>query len=272
MIGVLAFVLGPVVAALGMSFTEWQMGFSPTWIGLRNYVVELNEPLFWTSLKNTAYYTVGAIPLGMLVSLLLALALNQPIRFRTVYRTIFFMPVVTSVVAVALVWAWLYNPDFGIINSLLGAIGIQGPGWLTSLKWAMPSVIFMSVWHSMGYNMVILLSGLQGIPEHLYDAAKIDGANRWQEFLNVTLPMLSPTTFFILIVSVIGSFQVFGQVYMMTRGGPANATHVLVLRIFNLAFRFFRMGQAAALAWILFVIIMALTLVQFRYSRWVYYE
>src|SRR5690606_6299502 len=159
--------------------------------------------------------------------------------------TIFFMPVVTSVVAVALVWSWLYNPDFGVINLLLSKIGIQGPGWLTSLKWAMPSIIIMSVWHGMGYNMVIFLSGLQGIPHHLYEAAQIDGANRWQEFRHITLPMLSPTTFFILIVTLIGSFQVFGQVYMMTRGGPANATHVLVLRIFNLAFRFFNMGQAA---------------------------
>lgn len=272
LLGAFVFVLAPAVATLFISFTEWQMGSAPSWIGIENYRKEFNEPLFWQALRNTAYYTVGIIPLNMAVSLLLALALNAPIRYRVFYRTVFFMPVVTSVVAVALVWTWLYNPDFGVINLLLAKIGIQGPGWLTSQKWAMPSVIIMSVWHGMGYNMVIFLAGLQGIPVHLYEAAKIDGANWWSEFRHITLPMLSPTTFFILIISVIGSFQVFGQVYMMTRGGPANATHVLVLRIFNLAFRFFHMGQAAALAWVLFVIIMAVTLVQFRYSRWVHYE
>lgn len=272
LLGAFVFVLAPAIATLFISFTEWQMGSAPGWIGIENYRKEFNEPLFWQALRNTAYYTVGIIPLNIAVSLLLALALNAPIRFKVFYRTVFFMPVVTSVVAVALVWSWLYNPDFGVINLLLAKIGIQGPGWLTSQKWAMPSVIIMSVWHGMGYNMVIFLAGLQGIPVHLYEAAKIDGANWWREFRHITLPMLSPTTFFILIISVIGSFQVFGQIYMMTRGGPANATHVLVLRIFNLAFRFFHMGRAAALAWVLFVIIMAVTLIQFRYSRWVHYE
>jgi multiple sugar transport system permease protein len=201
-----------------------------------------------------------------------ALLLNQRVPLIPFFRTVYYLPSVTAGVAVSILWLWIFNPEFGLVNYALSFLGIQGPGWLSSKEWAKPALILMSAW-TFGEAMVILLAGLQGVPEHLYEAAKIDGANPLQEFRHVTLPMLSPVMFFVLIVSIINSFQVFTQVYVMTKGGPADATLMYVLQMYLKAFSDLKMGYTSAMAWILFVIVLALTLLQFRFARrWVYYE
>ncbi len=273
LIGFLLFTAFPVVAALLLSVAHWDLISAPAFIGLDNYAQALRDPLFWRVLLNTIYYTVATVPLGITVSLLFAVALNEPIRGRLGMRAVYFMPVISSTVAVAMVWRWIYNPDFGLLNYLLSLLHLPTPGWLTSTTWAMPAIIIMSVWKDLGYGVVIFLAGLQGIPRHLYDAAAVDGAGRWQQFWRITLPLLTPTTFFASVVYGINSFQVFGQVYMMTQGGPNYATSTMVYYIYMNAFQFFKMGYASALSWILFAFIFGFTLVQMRYQRtWVHYE
>jgi len=272
-IGTLVFVVGAVIAAFVLGFSKWDLIGPFEWVGLRNYVVQFNRPIFWKSLFNTAYFALGSIPVTIILALGLALILKTKILGVTIYRSAFFLPYVTSSVAISLVWLWLYNPDYGLINSFLSFFGIKGPQWIASLRWAMPSIIILIIWRSVGYVMVLFLAGLTAVPTHLYDAAKIDGAGRWGQFWHVTLPMLSPTTFFILIISIIGAFKMFDEVFIMTRGGPANTTSVLVLYIYKLAFKFFKIGEASAVAWVLFIIIFLITLVQFLFSRkWVYYR
>jgi len=272
-VGILVFIVGAVIVAFLLSFCEWDLVTPFRWVGLRNYIVQLNQPIFWKCLLNTAYFALGHIPLVIIFGLGLALILHKKILGITVYRSVFFLPFVTSSVAISLVWLWLYNPEYGLINSYLSLVGIKGPQWIASLRWAMPSIIILVVWKVVGYNMVLFLAGLTAIPAHLYDAAKIDGAGRWTQFRYVTLPMLSPTIFFILIISIIGSLQLFDEVFIMTRGGPANATSVLVHHIYKLAFSFFKIGEASAVAWILFMLIFLVTLVQFLLAkRWVYYR
>jgi multiple sugar transport system permease protein len=272
-IGFLVFTLLPVAASLGLSAMRWNLVGAPSWIGLDNYVRAVNDLMFWRVLRNTAVYTLGTVPTTMVLSLTIALALNQKIPGMTLFRGLYYLPVVAPMVAVAMVWRWLYNTDFGVINYLLSRVGVSAVPWLTSMRWALPAVIIMSVWKSLGYGMVLYLAGLQGIPQHLYDAAAVDGANAWQRFWYVTLPMLSATTFFVLVTSVIGSFQVFGQVYIMTRGGPANATSTLVYYIYQNGFESFRMGYASALSWLLFAVIFVFTVIQFRSQRErAYYE
>ena len=271
--GFLAFTLLPVAASLVLSFVKWNLISTPEFIGLDNYFKALRDPMFWRVLKNTAVYTLGTVPTSMALSLFLALALNQKIRGVTLFRGLFYLPVVAPMVAVAMVWRWLYSTDFGIINYLLNLVGVSAVPWLTSTRWAMPAVMIMSVWKGLGYGMVIYLAGLQGIPQHLYDAAAVDGANGWQRFRHVTVPMLSTTTFFVMVTSVISSFQVFGQVYIMTRGGPANASSTIVYYIYQNGFESFRMGYASALSWLLFAVIFAFTVIQFRAQRErIYYE
>ena len=273
MIGLAIFTLGPILYAGYLSFTKWNLIKPPQWVGIQNYVDQLQDPTFGNLLRNTIFITAGYIPLVMIVSLAMALALNQKLRFTVVYRTAYFMPVVTSLVAIALVWRWVLQPDFGLVNYLLSLVGIEGPTWLSSTKWAIPGLIFMRVWWGAGFYMVIFLAGLQGIPQEFYDAAKVDGASGWQRFRHVTLPLLSPTTFFVFIMASIWTLQIFDQVYIMTEGGPGEATEVFLLRIYQLAFRYFRMGDAAALSMILFVIIVCFTYFQARYSRrWVHYD
>lgn len=275
LIGFVVFTSGPVLFSLFLGFMEWQILRPMRFAGLDNYYrLIFEDTLFHKVLWNTAVYTFTAVPLGILCSLGLALALNQGLRGQTVYRTMFFMPVVSSMVAVALLWRWLYNPEFGLINYLLTGIGVSNPPqWLSDEGWAMPSIIIMSVWKGMGYNMVIFLAGLQGIPQHLYEAAQVDGANRWTRFRHITIPMLSPTTFFVVVIALIHSFQVFEQALVMTEGGPADATHTLVLFIYRNAFQFFKMGYAAAAAWVLFLIVFLLTMIQVRFQKeWVHYE
>jgi len=266
-IGFLIFTLLPVVASLALSLVKWNLVGAPQWIGLGNYVRAVQDIMFWRVLRNTAAYTLGTVPTTMALSLALALALNLKIRGVTLLRGLYYLPVVAPMVAVAMVWRWLYSTDFGVINYLLSRAGLPAIPWLTSTRWAMPAVIVMSVWKGLGYGMVLYLAGLQGIPQHLYDAAAVDGANTWQRFRYITLPLLSPTTFFVLVTSVIGSFQVFGQVYIMTRGGPANATSTIVYYIYQNGFESFRMGYASALSWLLFAVIFVFTLIQFRTER-----
>jgi multiple sugar transport system permease protein len=229
--------------------------------------------LFWKSLTNTAVYALFAVPLGLTGSLLIALLLNQKTRGIAFFRTAFYLPSLVPAVASALVWQWVFHPDNGLLNYGLAFLGIKGPQWLQDPKTALGSLILMSLWGVGGSRMIIFLAGLQGVSDELYEAASLDGARGWTSFRHVTLPMLSPTIFFNLVLGVIGSFQVFTSAYVMTNGGPNNATLMYVLYLYNNAFRYFKLGKASAMAWILFVILLGFTVVQFRSaSRWVYYE
>jgi multiple sugar transport system permease protein len=273
LLGLLFFSLGPVIAGFLISFTNWNILLPPQWVGMDNYQALIDLALPRKVLRNTLYYTGINVPLNMTLALVTALLLNQKLRWVTFYRAVYFLPVVSSTVAAALIWSWLFSPNFGPINYFLENIGIPGPAWLGSTAWAMPAVIIMSVWKGFGINMLIFLAGLQSIPQELEEAAMIDGASRWQRFWQVTWPLLTPTTFFVLVISCIASFQVFEQVFVMTNGGPAYATTVLGLFIYLNAFRYNNMGYAAAAAYVLFAIIMVFTLVQFRLQeRWTNYE
>ena len=273
-LGLIVFTASPVLASLYYSFTRWNLLSTPKWQAFDNYIELITEdPLFWITIKNTAYYVLGTVPTGTVLALFLAIALNQKIRFVAVFRTIYFLPVVSSVVAISVLWLWLYQSDFGLINELLRFMGFRGVRWLSSVTWAMPAIMIMSIWHGLGYNIVIFIAGLQGIPQDYYEAATVDGANSWHKFVNITIPLLSPVTFFVLTLSVINSFQVFAQAYVMTRGGPVNATKTIVYYLFQQGFENFHMGYASALAYVLFVIIVSLTLFQFWFQkRWVHYE
>ncbi|NIV38124.1 MAG: ABC transporter permease subunit [Anaerolineae bacterium] len=271
-LGLVLFILGPVLSAFYLSFTRWNMTSPPEWVGLENYLRQFTNTNFFALLGNTLYLTFGYIPLVVVASLVMALLLNQRLPLTNMYRSVYFLPVVTSIVAISVLWKWLLQPEFGLLNYLLSLVGIKGPLWLSSREWAMPGLILMRVWWGSGYYMVIILAGLQGIPTAYYEAAKIDGANTWQRFRHVTLPLLSPAIFFVIIMAAIWTLQAFDQVYMMTEGGPADATSVMVLQIYRQAFRYFRMGDATALSMILFAIILIFTYLQFRYSKWVHYQ
>jgi multiple sugar transport system permease protein len=272
--GVLAFYFVPIVVSLFTSFTNWD-GLTPySFIGLDNYERLLTRDQFFRrTLANTLYYVLGHIPLTILTALGLALLCNRKMPGVTWFRTAYFTPVITNVVAIGLVWSYFYAPTVGILNWFLSLVGVRGPSWLTDVTWAMPAVILVSVWHGVGYPMVILLAGLQGVPEALYEAAKIDGAGAWQRFRNVTLPLLTPSLFFLTITQFISSFQVFGLIFILTHGGPANATNVYIYNLYQNAFQFSKMGYASAMAWILFVIIATITVIQWKLQkRWVFYE
>jgi multiple sugar transport system permease protein len=274
MFGVLAFYFVPILVSLYTSFTNWD-GLTPhTFIGLDNYERLLTRDQFFRrTLANTLYYVIGHIPLTILCALGLALLCNRKMPGVTWYRTAYFTPVITNVVAIGLVWSYFYAPGVGILNWFLSLFGVRGPSWLTDVTWAMPAVILVSIWQGVGYPMVILLAGLQGIPEVLHEAAKIDGAGSWQRFRHVTLPLLTPAIFFLTITQFISSFQVFGLIFILTHGGPANATNVYIYNLYQNAFQFSKMGYASAMAWILFVIIAGITIVQWKLQkRWVFYE
>lgn len=271
--GFLIFTAGPIVASLFFSFCNYDVVTPPNWVGIQNYKRLISDPLFWQSLKVTSYFSLASVPLGIALSLIIAILLNQNIKGLTWFRTIYYMPSVISGVAVALLWMWIFNPEFGVLNFLLWELfHIQGPAWLMSEEWVIPALIIMSLW-GIGGDIVIYLAGLQGIPTELYEAAEIDGANSFNKFLNITIPMMSPVLLFTLIMGIINSFQVFTQAYVMTRGGPHYASLFYVLYIYQNAFQFFSMGYASALSWILFLIILALTFLIFKSSPlWVYYE
>lgn len=274
-VGFVIFTALAVVASAGISLTEWDLLSDPVFVGFDNYVeLFTNDPLFRTVLWNTFYFTIVSVPASTIIALALALVFNTGLRMIPLFRTAYFLPVITATVVVALIWRWFYNPDFGILNYVLWRLGVDSPpNWLASRTWAMPAIIIMATWKQVGYNMVIFLAGLQAIPSTLYEAASIDGAGRWRRFLNITLPLLTPTTFFVLVISIIGSLQVFDAVLVLTDGGPANATRTMVYHIWQEAFVFLEMGYAAAVAWVLFFIVFLVTLAQWRLQRrWVHYE
>ena len=255
----------PVAYALGLSFFKWRiMRGESTFNGLGNYQLLLTSEDFWQSIWNTVYFAVGSIPTGMAIALFIAILLNRPMRALPIYRTAYFLPTVTSMVAVSVVWMWIYNPDVGLMNYVLQLFHLPAIRWLNDPRWAMPALIILGIWKGLGYNVIIYLAGLQNIPQHLYEAAQIDGANRWQLFRNITWPLLTPTSFLILIMAVINSFQSFTEFHVMTQGGPIGSTTVIVYYLYQQAFQQFNMGYGSALAIVLFLIILGLTLIQNR--------
>ncbi len=273
LLGFIIFTAGPIIASFGLSFTFFDMISAPRWVGLRNFQrLFFDDPLFFVSLYNTLYYVAFSVPFGLAIALLMALMLNGSLRGMAAYRTVFYLPVAVPAVAGSILWIWILNPEFGLLNNALGLIGLDGLAWLGSPVWSKPGMIVMSLW-GIGGAMVVFLAGLQAVPAHLYEAAMIDGAGPWQKFRNVTLPMLSPTVFFNLIIGGIGAFQVFTAAYVMTGGGPVNSTLFYILYLYQTAWTNFRMGYAAAMAWILFCVVVVVTLIQFGLAkRWVYYE
>ncbi len=272
-IGFFLFTLGPMMASAGFAFTDYNLLQPPEWIGLENFRRAFTgDALVYQALKVTSIYAFVSVPLQVGFGLIIALLLNADIRGLQYYRTLYYLPSVLSGVAVALLWRWIYAPNFGLINAFLASLGIQGPGWLGDTRWALPALIGMSLWH-VGGGIIIYLAGLQGVPTELYEAAKVDGANWVTRFWQVTLPMITPVLFFQLIVGIIASLQVFTQALIMTNGGPHNATLFFVLYLYRNAFQFFKMGYASVLAWILFIYIFALTLLVYRSSSlWVFYS
>jgi len=260
----------PVFASFLIGFTDldiYALGdlSKVRFVGIENYARLLKDPLFWQALFNTFYFVIVAAPLSIAVSLGAALALNSKLAmFKPIFRLTFFMPVVTTLVAIAIVWRFIYHPNFGVINYFLGLIGLHPIDWLGDPNWAMPAIILMAVWKNFGYNMIIFIAGLQSIPEYLYEAAVIEGANGWQQFKSVTLPMLAPTTLFVSIITMIGFFQLFAEPYIMTQGGPLNKTLSIVLYMYNEGFRWWNMGYSAAIAFVLFFIIFTGTIVQLK--------
>jgi multiple sugar transport system permease protein len=272
LLGLLLFTIGPILASLYFSLTEYEIVKPPVFVGLGNYRQLFIDRLFWQSLKVTGTYVAMSVPLGIVLSFLVALLMNQKVRFIGLYRTAFYMPSLVPAVASAMLWIWIFNPEFGLLNTFLANFGIKGPMWLLHSKWALPALIIMSLW-GVGAGMLVYLAGLQGIPTDLYEAAEVDGAGQWKRFLHITVPQMTPVLFFNLIMGIIGSFQVFTAGYIMTQGGPRYATYFYVLYLYNNAFQYFRMGYASAMAWVLAVIILVFTLLVFRSSTaWVYYE
>ena len=263
----------PMIASFVISFSEWDMLSNPEWIGFDNYKkLFFEDALALHSLNITILFTIVSIPLNILFGLALAMLLNTSIRGLAIFRTIYYLPAILSGVAVALMWRWIFSTQFGLLNALLDIIGIEGPAWLTDRIWVLPSFVIMRLW-SVGGGMIIYLAGLQSIPTNLYEAADIDGANWWHKTRFITLPLLSPTIFFQLIVGFIFSMQIFTEAFIMTNGGPADASLFFLLYLYRQAFQYFDMGYASALAWVLFVVILFLTIVMFKTSRfWVYYE
>lgn len=259
------FTVYPIVHSLYLSFFNVSLIASQgTYVGLNNYINLVKNPTFQKAVRNTIIYTIGEVPIGIFCSLIIAILLNNKIKFQGLFRTAFFTPVVTSMVAVAIVWTWMLEPNYGLVNSLLSKFGITGPGWLTDPKWAMTSVIMLSIWKTLGYNMVIFLAGLQDIPTEVYESAAIDGVTPIKKFWYITLPLLKAPLGFATIMSVIKSMQVFSQIYVMTGGGPANSTMVVVYYLYQQAFEFYRTGYASAVAWVLFAVILVFTLIQNR--------
>jgi multiple sugar transport system permease protein len=254
----------PSLASAYYSLTNYSVVKATSWVGLANFSRMAADNLFWRSLWNSAYYTIGVIPLTMGIGLILALAVNSKIRGRTFFRVVFYLPLVTSTIALSMVWLWLFDPSFGLLNAGIKLLGGHGQLWLQSTKQAMPSIILMSVWMGVGGAMIIFLAGLQGIPESLYEAARVDGATGWQQLRFVTLPLLAPVTMYVLVTNIISSFQIFGPIYAMTDGGPAFATTTLMHQIYVNGFRYFSMGYAAAQSWVLFVILLGVSLVNLR--------
>lgn len=271
-IGFLVFTAGPMLASLYISFTQWEIVTPSKWMGTAQYVKLFQDDRFYLSIYNTAYYVFIGVPLHLFLALLAALAMNLNLRGIRIFRTLYYVPSITPVVANSILWLWIFHPQWGLANAFLNTLGLEGLYWLQDPKLSKPSFIIMSFW-SIGGQMVILLAALKGIPLSFYEAADIDGANIWQRFRHITLPLLTPALFFNLILAIIGAFQVFTQAFIMTEGGPSYSTLFYVLYLYRMAFENFRMGYASAMAWVLFVIVLVFTLLQFRISNfWVFYE
>jgi multiple sugar transport system permease protein len=273
LIGALIFTVGPIIVSLYLSLTDFEVVKAPVFRGFDNYVRLFQDKLFWQSLKVTSIYTFASVTLGLVLSFLVALLLNQDLKAVGLFRTLYYIPNLVPAVASSMLWIWIFNPQFGLLNSLLKILfDIKGPLWLGHTKWALPSLILMSLW-GVGGPMLVYLAGLQDIPTELYEAAQIDGANSWKRFIYITIPHMTSIIMFNLIMGLIGSFQAFTQGYLMTNGGPRYATLFYVLYLYQNAFSWFKMGYASAMAWILLLIILVLTLLVFRSSAlWVYYE
>ncbi len=281
LIGLMIFSLLPLLISVGISLTDWNgldsIGapgfFREHFIGLDNYRTILTGGEFWQVLKNTGTYIVLYIPGMLVMSLMVAFLLSREHRGVLVFRVIYYLPVLTSWVAASLIWTTMLSPQYGAVNNILSLFGIKGPGWLLDPKWAMPAIVLVSIWKDMGFFGLILLSGMVDINKSYYEAASLDGAGAWTKFMRITLPLMTPAIFYVLIVSLINAFQLFPQIMIMTDGGPYGATQVMVERIYKYGFRYFRMGYAAAFSWILFVIIMTCTAIQMKaQKRWVHYD
>lgn len=272
-VGFALFTVYPICASLFYSFCDYTVFEPPRWNGGANYVeLVTDDPLFWKALSNTAVFTVFSVPLVMVVGLLLALLLNLKVRGQAFFRTLFFLPSIVPIVASAVLWVWVLNPQYGLVNTVLQYLGIPAPGWLADPDWAKPALILMSVWGA-GHNMVLYLAGLQDVPRELHEAAEIDGAGAWQKTWYITLPIISPVLFFTLVMGMIGSFQYFTSAWVMSGNGPDDSTLFYALYLFNNAFLYFRMGYASAMAWLLFLVILGATLLIFRFSQGrVHYE
>lgn len=272
-IGFIVFMLLPVIATAVISLTEWNLIGSAKMIGLKNYTTVFHTKRFFQAMQNTLRYTIVTVPIGLFIALCLAVLMNRKIRGITLYRTIYYLPVVSSTVAIALLWKYIYADNVGLLAMIFKMLHLTSPKWITSTKWALPSVMIMSVWKGLGYNIVILLAGLQGIAPTYYEAAKIDGANGWQQFTNITIPLLTPTLFFLLIMSVISSFQVFEQTQILTGGGPGFASTTIVYYIYTSAFKNLEFGYACALSMVLFAIVLVITVIQWvAQGKWVNYD
>jgi multiple sugar transport system permease protein len=272
LLGFVIWTAGPMLASIGIAFMKWEVIKPPEFVGFQNFVDLFQDPLFLICLYNTAFYTFIGVPLQLLVALLTALLLNTKVRGIALYRTVYYLPSVTPVVASAMLWLWIFNPEFGLANAFLDKLGLPTQLWLLDPNLAKPAFVLMSLW-GVGGAMVIFLAGLQGVPTELYEAASIDGASTLQGFWNITLPLLTPVIFFNLLIGLIESFQIFSSAFIMTDGGPQNRTLFYVLYLYRNGFQYFQMGYASALAWVLFVIILIFTIIQFRMSkRWVHYE
>jgi multiple sugar transport system permease protein len=272
LIGLVCFVLGPMIFSFGLSFYESDLLITNYFVGLQNYQDLFSDPLFYHSIQITAIYAFTSVPLSVITAMVIALLLNQKIPALGLWRTIYYLPTVISGVAISILWLQIFNPRAGMINNFLAIFGIQGPAWLFDSHWALPAIILMSLW-SVGANVLLYLAGMQGIPTTYYEAATIDGATAFRRFWHITIPMLTPTIFFNVTISLIGAFQFFTQALVMTKGGPNNATLSMVLYLYRKAFEQIRFGYASATAWVLFAIIITFTLL-FQYSarHWVYYE
>lgn len=272
-IGFIVLTAGPMIASMVFSFTDYSVINPARFVGLDNWkYMFFEDPLFWHSLRVTLTYAIVALPLGLALGLGLALLLNTKVPGITVWRTVYYMPSVVSGVAVSVLWSYVFNPRFGIMNWMLGWFGIKGPGWLASVDWALPAMIIMSLW-GVGGGMITYLAGLQGIPTPLYEAATIDGATKWHQFWRITLPLITPVIFYNLVTGIIGAFQYFTNAFVMTNGGPANATEFYNLYLYRNTFRWGRLGFGSAMAWFLLFMVLVMTLLVFRSSAaWVYYE
>jgi len=272
LLGFIFFALGPIVASFVLMFMRWEVITPARWIGLGNFRRLIADPLVMESLYNTLFYTILSVPLQLVAALFAAILLNVGVKATNIYRVFIYLPSQMPVVASTILWFFIFSPTYGLANQILGWFSIEPQKWLWDVNLVKPALVIMAVWH-LGNAMIIFLAGLQGIPETLYEAARIDGAGAWRLFRHITLPMLSPTIFFNLVIGIIGSFQVFTNVFITTNGGPGNSSLMLVLYIYRNAFQNFKMGYASMLAWLLFLIVLVMTVIQFRISKtWVYYE